>query len=160
MKKIRLKKAEITQERQKAMEDARKRNEEFDAYMEERTSPAEKKLVEFSVSISKTIDRILAEKGKKSQKELADKSGPTEAGLSHLLRTVQNSTLLTLAKISVALGEDIILTPETALEKTVLYTDRLETNDTTSTSFESEYSFKNSTTFNANDKNSIPAQAA
>jgi transcriptional regulator with XRE-family HTH domain len=160
MKKISIKKTKITPEIRKTMEEAKMRNEAFSASMEARISPVEKKLVEFSVGISKTIDRILTEKGRLSQKELAQKSGLTEAALSHLLRTVQNPTLLTLAKISVALGEDIILTPEMAQEKAVLYTDRLENNDPTSTKFESEFSFENSTTFYEKDKNSAPAKVA
>ena len=61
----------------------------------------------FSDSIAEKIDGILKERGM-SQRELARNTGKTEAEVSRWLGGTHNFTLRTLAKISLALGEDLI----------------------------------------------------
>ena len=71
-------------------------------------TPAELKTqLRFSDSIAEKIDDILKERGM-SQRELAKNTGKTEAEVSRWLGGTHNFTLRTLAKISLALGEDLI----------------------------------------------------
>ena len=71
-------------------------------------TPAELKTqLRFSDSIAEKIDGILKERGM-SQRELARNTGKTEAEVSRWLGGTHNFTLRTLAKISTALGEDLI----------------------------------------------------
>lgn len=71
-------------------------------------TPAELKTqLRFSDSIAEKIDSILKERGM-SQRELAKNTGKTEAEVSRWLGGTHNFTLRTLAKISLALGEDLI----------------------------------------------------
>ena len=71
-------------------------------------TPAELKTqLRFSDSIAEKIDGILKERGM-SQRELARNTGKTEAEVSRWLGGTHNFTLRTLAKISLALGEDLI----------------------------------------------------
>ena len=58
--------------------------------------------------VPEKIHRLLTDKGM-TQKELARKMGKTEAEVSVWLSGQHNFTLRTLAKISVILGEDLIL---------------------------------------------------
>ena len=70
--------------------------------------PAEtRKRVEYSMTVSDKIASIL-EKRKMSQKEFAAMIGHSEAEICRWLSGRHNFTLSTIAKISVALGEDII----------------------------------------------------
>lgn len=62
----------------------------------------------YSFTISDRIHELLSRKGM-TQKDLAKGMGKTEAEVSVWLSGQHNFTLKTLAKISVFLGEDIIL---------------------------------------------------
>ena len=70
--------------------------------------PALKMQMELSVAIANRISDILEEKDM-SQKEFARLMGKTETEVSRWLSGTHNLTLVTLCKISVALGEDIII---------------------------------------------------
>lgn len=71
-------------------------------------TPAELKTqLRFSDSIAEKLDSLLKERGM-SQRELAKSTGKTEAEVSRWLGGTHNFTLRTLAKISIALGEDLI----------------------------------------------------
>lgn len=61
----------------------------------------------FSDSIAEKLDRLLKSKGM-TQRDLARKTGKTEAEVSRWLGGTHNFTLKTLALLSVALDEDII----------------------------------------------------
>ena len=70
-------------------------------------SPEVKKQLEISVRLANRIYDILEAKGM-SQKDLAKLLGKTETEVSRWLSGTHNLTIATIAKISVALGEDII----------------------------------------------------
>jgi DNA-binding Xre family transcriptional regulator len=71
-------------------------------------TPAELKTqLRFSDSIAEKLDNLLKERGM-SQRDLAKNTGKTEAEVSRWLGGTHNFTLRTLAKISTALGEDLI----------------------------------------------------
>lgn len=71
-------------------------------------TPAELKTqLRFSDSIAEKLDGLLKERGM-SQRELAKSTGKTEAEVSRWLGGTHNFTLRTLAKISIAIGEDLI----------------------------------------------------
>lgn len=70
--------------------------------------PALKMQMELSVAIANRIYDILEEKDM-SQKEFARLLGKTETEVSRWLSGTHNLTVATLCKISVALGEDIII---------------------------------------------------
>ena len=70
-------------------------------------SPEVKKQLEISVSLANRVYDILEAKGM-SQKDLAKLLGKTETEVSRWLSGTHNLTIATIAKISVALGEDII----------------------------------------------------
>ena len=80
------------------------------AYLEAvKSIPLEiQKETSFSFAVSDKIHKLLTVKGM-TQKELAKKMGKTEAEVSVWLSGQHNFTLRTLAKISVVLGEDLIL---------------------------------------------------
>lgn len=73
----------------------------------ETMSPEMKKQMELSVSIANRIYEILEAKGL-SQKDFALLMGKTETEVSRWLSGTHNMTMSTIAKISTALGEDII----------------------------------------------------
>ena len=76
------------------------------------TISSETKLqMEMSVAIANRIYDILEAKGM-TQKELARKLGKTETEVSRWLSGTHNLTLSTISKVSVALGEDIVIIPE------------------------------------------------
>lgn len=84
-------------------------------------TPEIQKQVDMLVDIANRIYDILEKKGM-SQKDLAKMLGKTEAEVSRWLGGTHNLTIATLAKISVALGEDIITTPRCAVRtNTLLY---------------------------------------
>jgi plasmid maintenance system antidote protein VapI len=68
-----------------------------------------KKQVDWSMSVSDAIARTLSERGM-SQKDFARLMGKTETEVSRWLGGTHNFTLSTLAKISVALGTDLVRT--------------------------------------------------
>ena len=70
--------------------------------------PALKMQMELSVAIANRIYDILEEKDM-SQKEFARLMGKTETEISRWLSGTHNLTLATLCKISVALGEDVVV---------------------------------------------------
>lgn len=70
-------------------------------------SPDVKKQLEISVSLANRVYDILEKKGM-TQKDLAKLLGKTETEVSRWLSGTHNLTIATIAKISVALGEDII----------------------------------------------------
>ena len=70
-------------------------------------SPEIKKRMELSVSIANRIYDILEQKGL-SQKQFAAMVGKTETEVSRWLSGTHNMTVATIAKISTALGCDII----------------------------------------------------
>ena len=70
-------------------------------------SPDVKKQLEISVSLANRVYDILEAKGM-TQKDLAKLLGKTETEVSRWLSGTHNLTIATIAKISVALGEDII----------------------------------------------------
>ena len=70
-------------------------------------TPEVKKQLEISVSLANRVYDILDKKGM-TQKDLAKLLGKTETEVSRWLSGTHNLTIATIAKISVALGEDII----------------------------------------------------
>ena len=74
----------------------------------ETISPELKKQMELSVNIANRIYDILEAKGM-SQKDFARLMGKTETEISRWLSGTHNLTMATIAKISMALGEDIIM---------------------------------------------------
>ena len=71
-------------------------------------TPAELKTqLRFSDSIAEKLEGLLKKRGM-SQRELAKSTGKTEAEVSRWLGGTHNFTLRTLAKISIAIGEDLI----------------------------------------------------
>ena len=73
----------------------------------EKVSPEIKKEMDWSADIVKRIEQILKEKGI-TQRELASRIGCNETQIVRWTRGFPNYTLSTLAKLSVALGEDLI----------------------------------------------------
>lgn len=74
-------------------------------------SPEMKMQMELSVAIANRIYDILETKGL-SQKDFAQMMGKTETEVSRWLSGTHNLTLATLCKISLALGQDIIVVPK------------------------------------------------
>ena len=73
-------------------------------------SPEMKKRMDLTVAIANRIYQILETKGM-SQKDLAQKLGKTETEVSRWLSGMHNLTIGTIAKISIALGEEILVIP-------------------------------------------------
>ena len=73
----------------------------------DRISPAIRKEADWSEAIIDSIDRICREKGI-TQRELAHRMGCNETQISRWTKGFPNFTLRSLAKISQALGEDLI----------------------------------------------------
>ncbi len=74
-------------------------------------SPEMKMQMELSVAIANRIYDILETKGL-SQKDFAQMMGKTETEVSRWLSGTHNLTLATLCKISLTLGQDIIVVPK------------------------------------------------
>ena len=72
-------------------------------------TPEIQKQVDMQVMIANRIYDLLEQKGM-SQKDLAQKLGKTETEVSRWLCGTHNITMATLAKIAVALDDDIIVT--------------------------------------------------
>ena len=73
-------------------------------------TPEMKLQMEMSVAVANRIYNILEEKGM-SQKDFAHILGKTETEVSRWLSGTHNLTLSTISKVSVALGEDIVIIP-------------------------------------------------
>lgn len=82
----------------------------FEECVKEFVTPEIQKQVDLLVAISNRIYDILDKKGM-TQKDLAQKLNKSEAEVSRWLGGTHNLTVSTIAKISTALGEDIIITP-------------------------------------------------
>lgn len=72
-------------------------------------TPEIQKQVDLCVAIANRVYDLLEQKGM-SQKDLAKKLGKTETEVSRWLSGTHNLTLATIAKLSVALDDDIIMT--------------------------------------------------
>ena len=79
----------------------------FDQIVAE-TPPELKAQLEMSFAIADRMDAILKERGM-TQKQFAHQIGRSEAEVSRWLSGTHNFTLSTLAKISVALGQNVLL---------------------------------------------------
>lgn len=75
----------------------------------EATPPEVSRQVDMSVQIANRVYELM-EKNNMSQKDLAKKLGKTETEVSRWLSGTHNLTLATIAKLSVALDDDIIVT--------------------------------------------------
>ena len=73
----------------------------------EKVTPEIKKEMDWSSDIVMRIEQILKDKGI-TQRELASRIGCSETQIVRWTRGFPNYTLSTLAKLSVALGEDLI----------------------------------------------------
>ena len=82
----------------------------------ENINPENEKFISKNLDITEQIYAIL-EKNEWTQKDLAAKLGKTDSEVSKLLSGFHNFTLRSLAKLEVALGEDIVITPKEAKEK-------------------------------------------
>lgn len=78
------------------------------------TPPEVNKQVDMCVNIANRVYEILEEKGM-SQKDFAQLLGKTETEVSRWLSGTHNLTLSTIAKMAVALGDDIIITTRKTL---------------------------------------------
>ena len=67
-----------------------------------------KKQLNYSDAIANKLDGMLKRRGM-TQRDLAKNTGKTEAEVSRWLGGTHNFTLRTLAKISIVLGEDVII---------------------------------------------------
>ena len=74
-------------------------------------TPELKLQMEMSVAIANRIYEILEIKCM-TQKDLAQRLGKTETEVSRWLSGTHNLTLSTISKVSVALGEDIVIIPK------------------------------------------------
>lgn len=72
-------------------------------------SPENRVFVKKNLDITEEVMAVLARKGM-TQRDLALKLGKSEPEVSRMLSGLHNFTLKTIAKLEVALGEDIILT--------------------------------------------------
>lgn len=72
-----------------------------------RVTPDIKKEMDWSADIVKRIEQLIKEKGM-THRDLASKIGCNETQIVRWTRGFPNYTLSTLAKLSVALGEDLI----------------------------------------------------
>lgn len=82
-------------------------------------TPEMKRQMDLSVQIANRIYEIMEDKGL-SQKDLAHLLGKTETEVSRWLSGTHNMTMATLAKISSALGTDIIRVTKRRNRKTAI----------------------------------------
>ena len=82
----------------------------------ETTPPEVSRQVDIAVRISNRVYELLEEKAM-SQKDLAKKLGKTETEVSRWLSGTHNLTIATIAKLSVALDDDIITTTANASQR-------------------------------------------
>jgi len=88
--------------------------------MRKKTLPERREFVRMNLSIARQIGYLLKKQGL-SQKQFAEKLGKNESEVSRYLSGIHNISLKTLAKIKVALDEEIITTPIEACEKYKTY---------------------------------------
>lgn len=102
-------------------------------------TPEIQKQVDLCVAIANRVYDLLEQKGM-SQKDLAKKLGKTETEVSRWLSGTHNLTLATIAKLSVALDDDIIMTTGKQIAaKNYKYDNEIESSkvaDDSSVSFE------------------------
>lgn len=77
----------------------------------ETTPPEVNRQVDIAVQISNRVYELLGEK-EMTQKDLAKKLGKTETEVSRWLSGTHNLTIATIAKLSVALEDDLITTTQ------------------------------------------------
>jgi transcriptional regulator with XRE-family HTH domain len=82
-------------------------------------TPEMKRQMDLSVQIANRIYEIMEDKGL-SQKDLAHLLGKTETEVSRWLSGTHNMTMATLAKISLALGTDIVRVTKKRNRKTAI----------------------------------------
>lgn len=82
-------------------------------------TPEMKRQMDLSVQIANRIYEIMEDKGL-SQKDLAHLLGKTETEVSRWLSGTHNMTMATLAKISSALGTDIVRVTKKRNRKTAI----------------------------------------
>lgn len=82
-------------------------------------TPEMKRQMDLSVQIANRIYEIMEDKGL-SQKDLAHLLGKTETEVSRWLSGTHNMTMATLAKISSALGTDIVRVTKKKNRKTAI----------------------------------------
>ncbi len=82
-------------------------------------SPYIKEFVDYNLAISNYVHMLLEQKGW-TQKELAQALGKTEGEISKWLSGMHNLTIKSIAKMSAALGEKIIYTPDELQSKNLL----------------------------------------
>lgn len=82
-------------------------------------TPEMKRQMDLSVQIANRIYEIMEDKGL-SQKDIAHLLGKTETEVSRWLSGTHNMTMATLAKISLALGTDIIRVTKRRNRKTAI----------------------------------------
>lgn len=82
-------------------------------------TPEMKRQMDLSVQIANRIYEIMKDKGL-SQKDLAHLFGKTETEVSRWLSGTHNMTMATLAKISSALGTDIVRVTKKRNRKTAI----------------------------------------
>jgi transcriptional regulator with XRE-family HTH domain len=82
-------------------------------------TPEMKRQMDLSVQIANRIYEIMEDKGL-SQKDLAHLLGKTETEVSRWLSGTHNMTMATLAKISSALGTDIVRVTKRKNRKTAI----------------------------------------
>ena len=81
-------------------------------------TPEIQKQVDMQVMIANRIYDLLEQK-KMSQKDLAQKLGKTETEVSRWLCGTHNMTMATLAKIAVALDDDLIMPTQTKRKRSL-----------------------------------------
>ncbi len=84
-----------------------KKNALLEEYRRSKISPETRKQIDLQVGVANRIYEILEERNM-TQKEFAQLMGKTENEVSRWLSGTHNMTCATIAKISCALGEDII----------------------------------------------------
>lgn len=84
--------------------------------LKDKIKPANRVFVSKNLAISNQISHILEQKGW-SQNDLAKAMQKEPSEVSKLLSGLHNITLMSIANIETALGEDIITTPMEASEK-------------------------------------------
>ena len=91
-------------------------NKEVTKFFDTIVKPEDENFTSLNIDITMQVVKLLKEMNW-SQKTLAKKMGKSEAELSKWLSGAHNLTLKSIAKIQVAIGRDIVTTPERAKDK-------------------------------------------